>query len=161
MLRPGFSWLAYDWSNLFFCRQLCNQRFKRNLFPLRRPKRRARSHRGFLNREEPLLLDPAAADPEAHISFQRELAVPINSSVEGQETIDIMGLNRPELCAKRLVQLQMLEDLRLVRDQYRERQQTTGLTPAETHALQRLEARIQHHVLPEAEYSSMARALFS
>src|SRR5437016_1604606 len=25
--RPGYYWLAYDWSNLFYSCQLCNQRF--------------------------------------------------------------------------------------------------------------------------------------
>jgi hypothetical protein len=29
LVRPGYYWLAYDWSNLLFCCQLCNQRFKR------------------------------------------------------------------------------------------------------------------------------------
>ena len=30
--RPGYYWLAYDWDNLFFCCQLCNEQFKRNMF---------------------------------------------------------------------------------------------------------------------------------
>lgn len=27
--RPGYYWLAYDWSNLYLACQLCNQRFKK------------------------------------------------------------------------------------------------------------------------------------
>ena len=30
LVRPGYYWLAYEWSNLFFSCQLCNQSFKRN-----------------------------------------------------------------------------------------------------------------------------------
>ena len=42
--RPGYYWLAYDWSNLLFCCQLCNQRFKRSLFPLADSVYRACTH---------------------------------------------------------------------------------------------------------------------
>lgn len=158
--RPGYYWLAYEWSNLFFCCQLCNQRFKRNLFPLRRPNRRARSHRGRLSREEPLLLDPSTTEPTAHLTFQRETAIPVSSSLEGQTTIDVMGLNRHELSGKRRVHLELLDDLRAALEAFRDRQRTTGLSPVEQAALQRLEGRLSHHVSPQAEYSSMARAVF-
>jgi hypothetical protein len=39
--QPGYFWLAYAWENLFFACQLCNQSFKKNLFPLADPARRA------------------------------------------------------------------------------------------------------------------------
>jgi hypothetical protein len=42
--RPGYYWLAYEWTNLLFCCQICNQRHKRNLFPLTDPSQRATSH---------------------------------------------------------------------------------------------------------------------
>jgi hypothetical protein len=32
--RPGYYWLAYEWRNLLLSCQLCNQRYKENLFPL-------------------------------------------------------------------------------------------------------------------------------
>ena len=67
--RPGYYWLAYDWDNLFYSCQLCNQRFKRNLFPLRDGRRRARSHTHRLDKEEPLLVDPAEQDPSKYIGF--------------------------------------------------------------------------------------------
>ncbi|MCC7467193.1 MAG: hypothetical protein IT261_13025 [Saprospiraceae bacterium] len=31
---PGYYWLAYDFENLFYCCQICNQTYKRNYFPL-------------------------------------------------------------------------------------------------------------------------------
>ena len=52
--RPGYYWLAYEWSNLLFCCQICNQRFKRNLFPLVDPARRAETHHDDLSSEQPL-----------------------------------------------------------------------------------------------------------
>lgn len=39
--RPGYYWLAYDWSNLVFACELCNRRHKANLFPLADETRRA------------------------------------------------------------------------------------------------------------------------
>ena len=61
--RPGYYWLAYEWSNLFASCQICNQRFKKNLFPLDNPRSRARSHHDDLGREKPLLLDPGRDEP--------------------------------------------------------------------------------------------------
>src|SRR5436190_9992909 len=46
LTKPAYYWLAYCWSNLYFSCQLCNQRFKRNWFPLSNPSQRVRSHRG-------------------------------------------------------------------------------------------------------------------
>ena len=58
LVRPGYYWLAYDWSNLLFCCQLCNQRFKRNHFPLIDPSQRAKSHNDEIGNEQPLLINP-------------------------------------------------------------------------------------------------------
>ena len=41
MKVPGYFWLAYAWQNLFLACQLCNQRYKKNLFPLENPDERA------------------------------------------------------------------------------------------------------------------------
>ncbi len=57
--RPGYYWLAQEWDNLFFACPLCNQRYKKNRFPLRDPAARARSHRDDVSREEPLFINPA------------------------------------------------------------------------------------------------------
>ena len=127
---------------------------------MRRPNRRARSHRGKLSREEPLLLDPCATEPTAHLTFRDEEAVPVKGSLEGQPTIEVMGLNRLELRGKRLVHLELLRALRAALDAFRDRQQTTGLGPLERGAQQQLEARLQHHSSAEGEYSSMTGAFF-
>src|ERR1044072_3069439 len=59
MLTPGYYWLAYNWENLFLACQLCNQRFKKNLFPLTNPTRRATSHTHHLRKENPLFINPS------------------------------------------------------------------------------------------------------
>ena len=41
---PGYYWLAYQWSNLYFACEQCNRRHKRNLFPLQDEDARVVSH---------------------------------------------------------------------------------------------------------------------
>lgn len=65
--KPGYYWLAYEWSNLYFACQLCNQRYKVNLFPLANPIRRAVAHTDALATEQPLLPNPATENPATHL----------------------------------------------------------------------------------------------
>ena len=67
LLRPGYYWLAYDWDNLLLSCSACNQRHKRNLFPLTNPGKRANSHTHDVALEAPLFLHPAQQDPEQYI----------------------------------------------------------------------------------------------
>lgn len=94
LTRPGYYWLAYEWANLFLSCTPCNQRFKRNLFPLQTPTRRARSHKDDVTAEAPLLLDPAVDDPEAFISFREEVPYAVEGNARGEATIRILGLQR-------------------------------------------------------------------
>jgi uncharacterized protein (TIGR02646 family) len=93
---PGYYWLAYEWSNLFFSCQLCNQKFKKNLFPLKSPKKRAKSHKHDVAKEEPLFINPSE-EPEQHIAFNRHIPVTHNKSEEGETTIRLLGLDRDAL----------------------------------------------------------------
>jgi uncharacterized protein (TIGR02646 family) len=92
--QPGYYWLAYAWENLFYSCQLCNQRFKRNLFPLRDGRRRAHPRTRTIVREEPLLIDPSRLDPSEYIGFREEMAFAVNGCREGETTIQVLGLNR-------------------------------------------------------------------
>src|SRR5207253_16064 len=56
LLRPGYYWLAYTWDNLLLSCSACNQRHKRNLFPLTNPNQRAKSHADDVTLETPLFL---------------------------------------------------------------------------------------------------------
>lgn len=94
--KPGYYWLAYEWSNLLYSCDECNTSFKKNLFPLTDPTSRDIVNRD-ISKEQPLLVNPTIEDPGLYIAFRREIAVPrIIDAVEsekGQTTIDLLGLN--------------------------------------------------------------------
>jgi uncharacterized protein (TIGR02646 family) len=94
---PGYYWLTYEWSNLFYSCQLCNQRFKKNLFPLQNPRQRARSHHHDIGAEKQLLVDPTMVDPSQFVTFRDEYAHPVRRNSIGRTTIAVLGLNRKEL----------------------------------------------------------------
>lgn len=111
LTMPGYYWLAYEWDNLFLACQLCNQRHKRNLFPLVNPAERATSHQHNAEHEHPLFIDPALDDPEEYISFRREVPYAINDNSRGRVTIVSLGLERTELSE---VRYDSYEKLRLL-----------------------------------------------
>jgi uncharacterized protein (TIGR02646 family) len=156
--RPGYYWLAYEWTNLFLSCQLCNQRFKKNLFPLKNERRRARSHTHDLSKEEPLLIDPSKFDPTEFIEFRQERAHAVGERAEGLATIEILGLNRSELVEARGRRLQTLKELLLTCNLLRE---TIGATPtpALSERLRALEKLLEASKAPTGEYSAMACAV--
>jgi uncharacterized protein (TIGR02646 family) len=158
--RPGYYWLAYDWANLFCSCQLCNQRFKRNLFPLKDGRRRARSHTHKLDKEEPLLVDPSRLDPAKFIEFREEHAHAIKGCLEGETTIEVLGLNRLELVearGRRLETLRWLEQLcTLLREKI-----ATAPTANLRSALHAREQDLKASREPASEYTAMARAFLA
>ncbi len=110
LIRPGYFWLAYDWDNLLLACQLCNQRHKQNLFPLRVERDRCRSHADPLAREQPVFIHPGQEDPTQFITFVGSSAVPVRRSRRGRRTIDELGLNRSELLDVRQGRLNDLAD---------------------------------------------------
>lgn len=109
---PGYYWMAYDWSNLFFSCQICNQKYKKNHFPLEDEAKRKRYHDdgNDLNVEAPLLIRPDE-DPNNDMEFVEEVIRPKNNSARGKESIKRYGLKRME--KSRLEYLQIL-DLALI-----------------------------------------------
>ena len=97
-----YFWLAYDWNNLFISCQTCNQKFKRDLFPLEDESKRAKvlAVGKDLVKENPLLLQPCLDDPEDHLEFHSNGTVKPHSK-RGKATIDILGLNRDALVQQR------------------------------------------------------------
>lgn len=146
--KPGYYWLAYDWSNLYLSCQLCNQRFKKNTFPLADPARRCRNHLGDLSLEEPLFLDPGSEDPEEHIEFSAEQPRARNGSSRGQATIEALGLQRSDLQEVRFDRYKKLELLRRL-----------AKAMPETPVGQEARALLDNAVRDQAEYASMARCL--
>ncbi|HEX8220057.1 MAG TPA: hypothetical protein VF914_12720 [Chloroflexia bacterium] len=111
LLRPGYYWLAYDWNNLLLACPACNQRFKKNYFPLANPNARAKSHKDDVSTEEPLFINPAERDPEQYIGFRYEISYPIDDNPLGTATIEALGLNREVLNEKRRDRLGLLTAL--------------------------------------------------
>jgi uncharacterized protein (TIGR02646 family) len=101
LVQPGYYWLAYEWSNLFFCCQICNQRHKRNLFPLNDSNQRAKSHRYNFEIEQPWFIDPATEDPSALLEFHEDYIHSIDGNIRTTATIDALCLNRVELAELR------------------------------------------------------------
>lgn len=149
---PGYYWLAYEWTNLLLSCAICNQRFKRSLFPLVDPAARARSHHEDTSREVPLFIDPSAADPEEHIAFRREIPYPVNNSPRGAATIRALGLDREILNERRRDELTELEVLyEIVRMEPSASAEWPGIVEKSRKILARA-------VSDEGEFSAMARA---
>ncbi len=113
---PGYFWLAYEWTNLLFCCEICNSRHKKNLFPLADPRARARTPDDDLTIEEAMFIDPAREDPEAHIGFREEYPFAINGSPRGEATWRALGLDREQLAEVRRTRLAIVRVLTKVRD---------------------------------------------
>jgi uncharacterized protein (TIGR02646 family) len=149
--QPGYFWLAYAWTNLFFACQLCNQSFKKNLFPLADPTRRARSHLDNLTDEQPMLIDPADEEPSAFIGFREEMAFPIDDNLRARMTIEVLGLNREELAEFRL---DHLARFKLLRD-------ALSTLPPDSDLARDIRTHFEEAVLPRAQYASMIRVFLS
>lgn len=147
--RPGYYWLAYAWDNLVLACQLCNQRHKRNAFPLAGGSRRSRSHRGDVTKEAPRFVHPAQEDPSAVIGFREHVAYAVGGDRRGKETIRGLGLNRKEIRGHRERFHETLRALRLAA--------AVSPSPARE-AAQRL---LDKAVRDDAEYAAMARAFLA
>ena len=111
----GYWWLAYEWQNLRFGCEICNTN-KRNQFPV--SGKRAESNAGLrgLAEEHAYLLDPCSDTPDnflqfdekGHVTGKRGVDIAYRNRGEkywgenrGAITVEILGLNRSELVAKR------------------------------------------------------------
>jgi hypothetical protein len=105
--KYGYWWLAYDWDNYLLSCTLCNQPWKRALFPIeggRLPNSDTGSPFPHKSPEKddievPLLLNPFdTEDLSMHISYSElGLIKPHNNSERGRQTIITCGLDRPSL----------------------------------------------------------------
>ena len=152
--RPGYYWLAYEWDNLLLACPICNQRFKRSLFPLLDPAKRARNHHGDLTQERPLFIHPAKEDPARFIGFRQEVPYAIRGSRRAKETIKALGLNRENLTEERRDHLSHLIYLRRVLDQ---ETRLTG-TAEGRQLLREADAYLREATLDSAKFAGMARA---
>jgi uncharacterized protein (TIGR02646 family) len=110
LIRPGYYWLAYNWSNLLVSCGVCNTAWKMSHFPLSNERRRARFHGDAIGSETSVLVDPASEDPRDHIRYDGDS--PYARTDRGQVTIEILGLRRGDL---REVRKDLLDTLTLLR----------------------------------------------
>lgn len=167
--KPGYYWLAYEWSNLFFSCQICNQDYKGNYFPLaNHGAARANTHHDDIDQEEPLLLNPALDVPQRHLTFVKDAIEAIDA--RGQASIKSYGLDRSELIKSRADHLKGLHYARMVGAF----KFTLPLEPREDEFLQELNLTIaqgkaaaadatrlwREAAFDAAEYAGMVRANF-
>jgi uncharacterized protein (TIGR02646 family) len=151
---PGYYWLAYDWDNLFLSCEYCNRSFKKNLFPLADPAKRAFSHHDSIQDEEPLLIHPTFDNPEDFLGFRGRMPYAINGNAKGKATISMLGLgnSEPKIRKFQNVHLQTIKTLLEARDTY-----SDNPTPKNLSKLQRIN-RLLHEYQTVGMYASMTQA---
>jgi uncharacterized protein (TIGR02646 family) len=153
--NPGYYWLAYDWDNLLFSCQICNQTHKRNHFPLLDAATRANSHQQAIAGEQPVLIHPANENPEDFISFREEIPVAVNGNKRGEGTIKKLGLDRESLNEKRRTVLAELSTIYFVAKGIPD-----TLPEIKKLAMDRLHKYLEGSISGKAEYAAMLRSFF-
>jgi uncharacterized protein (TIGR02646 family) len=104
-IHPGYYWLAYELSNYLPSCQKCNQKAKKNQFPISGT--RATQPGDPLDQEKPLLINPCDHDFDEHVRFRPSTsqeragwADPLDEV--GDNSIKVYRLNRPWLYKVRL-----------------------------------------------------------
>lgn len=94
----AYWWMAFEWQNMYGCCAMCN-RAKGSRFPVA-GKRLTYRDREEMTREQPLLLDPCADDPDDHLLFHDDGRVS-GTTDRGRTTVEVLSLNRTELLSLR------------------------------------------------------------
>jgi len=157
--KPGYYWLAYEWSNLLWACSECNNR-KGTLFPLEHPAKRAKSHKHRIKNETPMLIDPSTEDPTLHIRFRDAVAYPVNDSLRGESTIGVLALNRAKLVEDRLATLNTLKLIIKAKAVF---EAAYGPNPNSKRGelLREFKEAIAERLKSESEYASMTRSLLN
>ncbi|MCD0467234.1 hypothetical protein [Flavobacterium sp. ENC] len=114
---PGYFRLAYDFKNLMLCCKICNQRNKKNYFPIKNITERANINSSKLPKEKPFYINPYQENPTNLIWFDKNVATGKDRNGRGKKTIDSIGLNRKsdgtfsDLFEKRLEKLKPIESV--------------------------------------------------
>ena len=185
LAKPGYWWLAAEWSNLLPSCIDCNRERvqevvgsvtlrrmgKANQFPLRPGTPRAAAEGGH-TAEEPLLLDPCRDRPAEHLEFLEDgnvrprLAAGAESA-RGAATIDVVALRRKGLADRRMaVALTVAVAITHVEETLRDLSENADLplpatvqqerAAALTDRLRRHVQELESHARPTAEYTAMA-----
>ncbi len=108
VLRQGYWWLAHEWDNLYLSCTNCNRLHKRNKFPIDGPRAKPGTRGKGLSAEKPLLVDPCLDEPAEFFWFDafgtlhpRDPEIRPGDARRAAATIDVLGLNRPDLVEAR------------------------------------------------------------
>jgi hypothetical protein len=86
----------------------------RNLFPLSNPENRAKAHRDSTLHEQPVFIDPSTENPELYVSYREHVPIGVGGNLRRQQTIEALGLRRPDLNEDRAEHLARLTTLHAV-----------------------------------------------
>ena len=101
-------WLTYEWENLYYSCQKCNQ-YKSTWFPVEGKRTKIGApYLEIIRNEKSLLIDPCQNKPEKHLIYTETAEVDFLTS-EGRTTIEILKLNRSDLIKSRRHTLAMLK----------------------------------------------------
>jgi uncharacterized protein (TIGR02646 family) len=153
--KPGYYWLAYEWENLLLSCQLCNQRYKKNYFPLINEAERALNHNFSISDELPEFIHPANDNPEEFIEFNENEPEAINDNIRGKATIKKLELNRLLLNEHRKKTLNMVKDIYDLARDFPDN--PPHLKKAAKDKITRYK---EHSQQDDTEYSSMLRCFF-
>lgn len=106
-----YSWLAYEWLNLFLiCRQ-CQRRRGDRFYVMGRRARFLATFDEVRAEERPLLIDPTTDNPSSHLTFLfTGECFPRRTSSRGKATVDILQLNDDELIHRRSEAIEAIFD---------------------------------------------------
>jgi uncharacterized protein (TIGR02646 family) len=149
--NPGYYWLAYEWTNLYFSCEICNRSHKKSFFPLEDVNKRARIHRDDINAERPLLLDPGGPDdPRDHIHFHADVAFGVTP--KGRRTVDVLKLDRESLNAERRDEAKRLKEYKELISAFEQNPQ-----PKYEKFVKAARLYLARAVKPDAKFSAMAQ----
>jgi energy-coupling factor transporter ATP-binding protein EcfA2 len=139
--------------------EACNQRFKKTYFPVEKTRQYtelANQPVATLNKlEGPLLLNPFDVEPSDHFSYKvinnlKHIRIePLTP--RASVTIDILGLNRPDLAGRRYQHFRQLKLLQEI---------TEKVTPVSPETKEKIAARFKSAMTAESEFAGMARFFF-
>ena len=98
-----YSWLAYEWLNLFLICRPCQKQSRGRFVVTGRRARFLATFDEVRAEEKPLLIDPTIENPSTHLSFLfTGECIPKHKSTKGKGTINILDLNDVELVHLRI-----------------------------------------------------------
>jgi uncharacterized protein (TIGR02646 family) len=174
LVKPGYYWLAAEWSNLFPSCIDCNRERthlfpnigaetagKANKFPIAVEAKRAKAP-GEESKERPLLLCPCEDQPEEHLEFDHQGNVKHTArSRKGKVSIEVYGLRRPGLVQARkavalnvLACIKRLKWLEVQKRRYPRDKSFDSMIRAE-------KSRLKKFVEPASTYSGMSKQLIN